>query len=256
MVNDLLYRLGIKKKRTRTEKVKDAFSEAIHTVADSLDEIKAESRKRTVETREHATGAISKGVDATSARSAAMLAALGALTADWDDIAKSLADQMTERIPSGEEVQAASTRAGKAARKAVGRKRKRRRYPGFWLWLLRLGTGFWFIEHLRDTDMAAYIDHGAEDRMRQASEGHPVAWYKDLLDNTFIPNASFFAAGEIVATALAAVGYITGANRRLAALLGLLTTSNYLLLDYQDADKRGQNLVLLLAQLLLFRTGS
>ncbi len=314
MFDELLYKLGIKEK-PRSEKVKDAFSEAIHTVADALDQAVGETRKeapkvakkaqkaakkaqkeapkaakqaqkqvkqaseelgqragdardqmsqmadtlsaRTAQPREQAVEALSQGADTAGKKTAALLAALGALTADWDQIAKTLVEEVGKALPSEEAVDQRVEQAQTATKKAIAQhKQKPRGFPGFWVWLLRLGVGVWYIEKLRSKDVAEYIDYGASQRLKRAATNHPVAWYQEQLNQTLIPNASLVALAEVVASALVGVAYITGANRRLAAMLGLLVSGNDLLADFKEHDERGQNLVLLLSQLLLLRTGA
>ncbi|MDQ4077618.1 MAG: hypothetical protein M3220_15395 [Chloroflexota bacterium] len=324
MINELLYRLGVKEK-PRSEKVKDTLSDAIHTVASALDEMAAKSREeapkvakeaqkqaekarkeapkvakevqkraekarkeapkaakkakktaekagkearqlaeqarhqasdiaetvreRTEEPREGAVEAVMQGAQTASTKTASLLAALGALTADWDEIAKSLVEELTPPLPSEEKVE-------KRTKKAVQKLQKQQRaLPGFWVGLLRFGVGFWYIDHLRDKDLSAYVNTEAVEQMRAASEGHPVQWYKELLDDTLIPNASLVAVAEIVGSALVALGYVTGINRRFASLLGFFISANNLLTTYRDQDKRGEHLVLALTHLLLLRTG-
>jgi hypothetical protein len=183
-----------------------------------------------------------------------MLAALGALTTDWDEIAKGLSEEISKHVPK-EDAVAKRGRIAKERTQRVLKETVSPSYPHLPVALLRMGIGYQQVEGLRQKDLAAYIDHGAADRYREAAKEHPIQWYKELLDTTFIPNASIAALAEIAATAISAVGYITGLNRRFASLLGVAVGANNLLADYKDPDKRSTNVVSLLAQLLLVRTG-
>lgn len=308
---DLLHTLGLKKKKSRSERLKENVSDVVHSVADTLDDLVAESRKeapkvakkaskaveearkeapkvakkaekklkkakkeaahlkeevggrasslaselneRTDAPRAEAGEKLGQAADAAGAKSAAILAALGALTADWDDVARTLTDEL------GKSREAAGKKAGDAKEalkeKAPKRsKKKEKGYPGFFVWLLRLGVGIWFVQRLRGRDIAAYIDHGSGERLRAAKE-HPVQGYRDVVNGYLLPNASLVGIATVAAEALTALGYITGINRRMAALAGLAVTSNDFMLDYKDEEKKGQDLALLLAQLLLLRTG-
>jgi cell division septum initiation protein DivIVA len=316
---DLLTKLGLRKKKSRREKVQDAVSDTIHNIADTVDELVKEVRKgppkatsktkvnlagvgqqvskvagqvaeqagevagqvkeqasevaeqvreqasdvaeQVAEKAARVTGKTQKASpDPLSAvaeaasqmkstgdlKMEALLAALGALTANWDDIARALSEELGETF----------ARAEKEGKKPEPKPvKKERAFPAFWVWILRLGVGLWFVERLRSRDNFAYIDHGAGDRMREQSEGHPIDWYKEFLDTLFIPNASIFAVVMVFAESLAALGYLTGINRRFAALVGLTISGNELLADYKDHDRRGQNLIATLAQALLLRTG-
>lgn len=316
-MENILYRLGLKKK-SRREKVTDTVTETIHTIADSLDELVDDTRKRgprmarrarkgfksvekqaskvvdsakervtdategvraqatdtadtlrnqasdaaesvrdtSTEARERVSGAATSASTEASAKMAAAVAALSALNLDWEAIFKTLGKELDAALPDKEDAQQVGKAAKRQAKQVKAKARKRRRsYPGFWIWLLRLGIGYLFIERLRSRDIATYIDHEAGEAMREQTTNHPVAWYKDLLDNLFIPNASIFASITVATEVLAALGFITGVNRRLAGLLGLLVTGNSLLQDYQNHDKRGQNILMVLSQLLLLRTG-
>jgi ElaB/YqjD/DUF883 family membrane-anchored ribosome-binding protein/uncharacterized membrane protein YphA (DoxX/SURF4 family) len=317
-MDNILYALGLKKK-SRREKVQDTVTQTVHSIADSLDELIDDTRKKgprmarrarkrfhaaekkaekavdsarervadaadtvrtqaaeTVETvqervsdtvgtvrdtsteaRGRVSGAAASASSDASAKIATAVAALSALNLDWDAIFKTMSKELEAAMPDKEDAEKAGKVAKKQAKKvkAKAKKRRGRSYPGLWIWLLRLGIGYLFIERLRSRDIATYIDHEAGEEMRQQTTNHPVAWYKDLLDNLFIPNASIFASITVAAEALAALGFITGVNRRLASLLGLLVSGNELLLEYQDHDKRGQNILMVLSQLLLLRTG-
>jgi hypothetical protein len=321
---DLLTRLGLRKKKSRREKVQGAVSDTIHNIADTVDELVKEVRKGSPKGTSKAQGNLKevgqqvskvagqvkeqasevvhqvaeqasevagqvreqagdvagqvaekasrvKGKsqpstpDPVSAVSAAathmkstgdlkmeaLLTALGALTANWDDIAQKLSEELGETLDRDEKKRDKKDKKDKAKAK----KAKERVFPAFWVWMLRLGVGLWFVERLRSRDNFAYIDHGAGDRMREQSEGHPIDWYRELLDSLFIPNASLFAVIMVFAESLAALGYLTGINRRFAALVGLTISGNELIADYKDHDRRGQNLIATLAQALLLRTG-
>lgn len=250
--------LGLKKK-SRREKVQDQVSDLIHKVADTLDEQVARSREQAPkvaqqaqtqleETGERAREQASEVVEQLGAVSQkqlnAALAALGGLTADWDELLVTLEARLQE--------EKAARQGEPKTRKSKGK--RTRAYPGFWIWLLRLGVGFWFIERLRHRDLAAYIDHGAGEELRQQSKAHPVEWYKDLLDTLLIPNASLVALLTVAIEGMVALGYLTGVNRRLAALGGITLAGNELMAHHNDPE-RGEELLLLLAQLLLLRTG-
>jgi uncharacterized membrane protein YphA (DoxX/SURF4 family) len=249
------------KKKSRREKVQDTATEVIHNVTHEVAK-RAEQKMKEARTQARKTGGhlleradgLGENVreqagasaealrEGTNAQVSAMLAALGGLTANWDELLHTLNQEMEQR---GE-------------KRAQGRKKatkKTRSYPGFWIWLLRLGVGFWFIERLRSRDVAEYIDHGAGEEMRVQSRHHPVEWYKDLLDTLLIPNASLVALATIIAEGLVALGFITGLNRRLAALFGLVLSGNELLAHHNNSEKRGQDLLVLLSQMLLLRTG-
>ncbi|HEX8684300.1 MAG TPA: YtxH domain-containing protein [Ardenticatenaceae bacterium] len=321
-MQNLLYTLGLKKK-SRREKVQDAVTGTVHSIADSVDELVDDTRRKgprmarrarkrfkaaekdasealdnakeqvadvvdavrtqatdaaesvgervsdaagsvrdtSTEARERVSGATSSATADASAAVAAAVAALASLNLDWEAILKSLHHDAESAVPEKGDAEQAGKAAKKEAKKgkekakAKAKKRKGRKFPGFWIWLLRLGIGYLFVERLRSRDIPAYVDHEAADQMRQQATSHPVAWYKDLLDTLFIPNASIFAAATVAAEVLAALGLLTGVNRRLSALLGLTLAGNDLLAEYQDADERSQNVLLVLAQLLLLRTG-
>ncbi len=310
-MQNLLYALGLKKK-SRREKVQDAVTDTVHSIADSVDELVDDTRRKgprmarrarkrfkaaekgaskavdsakeqvadaaesvservsdaaesvrdtSTEARERVSGAASSATADASAAVAAAVAALASLNLDWEAILKSLHRDVERAVPEKGNAEQAGRAAKQEAKKskekakAKAKKRKGRKFPGFWIWLLRLGIGYLFVERLRSRDIPAYVDHEAADQMRQQAQSHPVAWYKDLLDTLFIPNASIFAAVTVAAEVLAALGLLTGVNRRLSALLGLAVAGNDLLAEVQDADERGQNVLLVLAQLLLLRTG-
>jgi hypothetical protein len=234
--------------------VKEQASDVAGQVADKASRVTGKSQKATPDPLSAVTAAASQIKSTGDLKMEALLTALGALTANWDDIAHKLSEELGETL-DGDRKQKKDEKDKKETKVKKAKKAKERVFPTFWIWMLRLGVGLWFVERLRSRDNFAYIDHGAGDRMREQSENHPIDWYKELLDTLFIPNASLFAVIIVFAESLAALGYLTGINRRFAALVGLTISGNELLGDYKDHDKRGQNLIATLAQALLLRTG-
>ena len=243
----------LKVAQEKASEAADSARDRSSEVADTMRSQGAEAREAAREQADHVSELLGELGQEASSKSAALLALLGGLTANWDEIAQSLSDEMEQRRATVEESAEEAKQKAKQVRQKA--KRKRKGYPRFFVWLLRLGVGVWFIESLRSKDVAEYINHGAGEQMRAQSEQQPFPWYKDLLDNTFIPNASLFGMARVVLEGLTALGYITGINRRLAALAGITLSSNDLVAEYNDHNQRGQNIVLLLAQLLLLRTG-
>ena len=271
-MSDILERLGLKRRKSRRERLQEAVSEGLESVvegsrrnAPKMTKAAARRAKKARERagdaaetlRERAGDVAHSAADAgteASEQLSALLAALGSKATDWEAVASSLLGDLQEGAADVGERAGEKVEGAKKAMKKRAKKRGRG-YPAITTWLLRMGVGVWFVQSLRNKDLTAYIDYEAGEQMRAASEGHPVAWYKDLLDEFMIPNASLVAMGMVAGTALAAIGYITGINRRLAALLGILLSGNKMMVEYKDEELRGQNLVAMLAQLLLLRTG-
>lgn len=301
-MEELLIKLGLKKKKTTRQKVQATATHALQTFGDLLDEVVEESRRKgpkqakkakkrlreaqkqartlahevqeqagkashragekasdlTENLREAGTSGRERAEEGAAhlgemshAKLATALAALGGLTANWDEVMSSLNQEMDKRTTERDE---AATQKEKAKEQRT--RQQARRYPGLWLGLLRLGLGFWFLQRLRERDITAYIDHGAGETMRAQATDHPVAEYGAFLENVLAPNASLVALLLVAFEGLAALGLLTGVNRRFAALMGLLVSGHDLMADYQNGEKRGQNLVLVLGELLLLRTGA
>lgn len=301
-MDDLLIKLGLKKKKTARQKVQATATHALHTFGDLLDEVVEETRRKgpkqakkakkrlheaqkqarhlAQEVHEQATSAAERATEQASdlkeslreagasgreragegatqlgemshAKVAAALAALGGLTANWDEVMSALDQELDKRATEREETETAKQKEKeRELRKRAGR------YPGLWLSLLRVGLGLWFLQRLRERDITAYIDHGAGETMRAQATNHPVTEYRALMETLLIPNASLVGLALVAFEGLAALGLLTGLNRRFAALMGLLVSGHDLMADYQNGEKRGQNLMLVLSELLLLRTGA
>jgi uncharacterized membrane protein YphA (DoxX/SURF4 family) len=139
-------------------------------------------------------------------------------------------------------------------------------HPAEWMAVLRIVVGLYFVKSLV-TKMSFVMLGGilpvpvVSERWftvmpkivaRQASE-NPLAFYKQFLDGTVLPNSNLFAQltawGETVVGLGLTLGLLTG----LASLVGLMLVTNYgLATQWMSPGQQGFHLVLFFLMLAFF----
>src|SRR5438876_11911597 len=112
--------------------------------------------------------------------------------------------------------------------------------PQTWIAVLRIVVGAWFVK-------AVWTKLGIEwlweivpypavsprflgfhpKRIAEFAAGNPVAWYKDFLEGTVLPNSRVFATLQTFGEAAVGLGLILGLLTGLGALVGLFLSLNY-----------------------------
>ena len=245
MLNSVLSALGVRERKLADLSPDDMQRELI-ALADQFDAARAKARERA-----HAANGQSTARDEVSqlaeevtqnGKAGPMLAALGALTADWDELQEATKEEVARRR--------AQRKWEAAIEEGVKEEKQRASRSRWWNRLLRLGVSAWFIQSLREKDLAEYIDFRAEEQMRMAALGHPIAGYKTFLEELLIPNARWVALAEVVGTFFAIIGSLTGVKRRLAGLVGIAVSGHQLSMTYRDALQRALHGLMIVLQLL------
>src|SRR5215210_2071503 len=139
-------------------------------------------------------------------------------------------------------------------------------HPSKWLAVLRVVVGLYFVKSLV-TKMTVVMLGGVlpvpmvSDRWlevmpkivaRQASE-NPIAFYKQFLEGTVLPNSSTFAQMTAWGETVAGIGLTLGLLTGVASLVGLVLVVNYgLATQWMSPGQQGFHLVLFFLMLAFF----
>src|SRR5919112_966473 len=139
-------------------------------------------------------------------------------------------------------------------------------HPAEWLAVLRIVVGLYFVKSLV-TKMSIVMLGGVlpvpvvssrwlevmpKIVTRQASE-NPIAFYKNFLETTVLPNSSLFAHMTAWGETVAGIGLTLGLLTGLASIVGLLLVINYgLATQWMSPGQQGFHLVLFFLMLAFF----
>src|SRR5215472_17120055 len=114
--------------------------------------------------------------------------------------------------------------------------------PDFWIALLRIVVGAWFLKavwtKLTIGWLGGLVPYPAVSsrflgfhpkRVAEFASGNPIAWYKDFLEQTVLPNASVFARLQAYGEVAVGLGLVLGLVVGLASLVGLFLSLNFAL---------------------------
>lgn len=129
-----------------------------------------------------------------------------------------------------------------------------------WLAILRIGVGLWWLESVRHKNLRSFIRGGSMNWVASLTKGHPVGWWARAVDFLSLRTArrrlvtSFLVlAGEFCVGVSLVLGLLTPAGLIVGAFLNL----NYLVLaGWKDQGEQGQNLMMLLSEVVLFATAA
>jgi uncharacterized membrane protein YphA (DoxX/SURF4 family) len=139
-------------------------------------------------------------------------------------------------------------------------------HPAEWLAVLRIVVGLYFVKSLL-TKMsvvmlggilpvpvvsARWLDVMPKIVARQASE-NPIAFYKQFLEGTVLPNSSMFAGMTAWGETAVGIGLTLGLLTGLASMVGLVLVANYgLATQWMSPGQQGFHLVLFFLMLAFF----
>ncbi|MCZ7569036.1 MAG: DoxX family membrane protein [Ardenticatenaceae bacterium] len=129
-------------------------------------------------------------------------------------------------------------------------------FTHFWLMMLRMGVGLWWLENLRRKDVQGLTDRQALDIIQTSgqTEQHPFPGYQQFVQQNIVPRASLVARAATVGQVFAGLGLLTGIMKRRAALVGLVLNANYALMAWDNAKERDENLMMALAEMVILAT--
>ena len=121
--------------------------------------------------------------------------------------------------------------------------------PGYWLALLRIVVGAWFVKAVWTKVTLAHLGvvpypvpssrflafhpkrvmefAAGNPRAPELAAGNPIGWYREFLEGTVVPHAQLFAALQAIGEVVVGIGLVLGLLTGLAALIGLVLTVNY-----------------------------
>jgi len=135
------------------------------------------------------------------------------------------------------------------------------RSPERWLAVLRIAVGLWFAKALF-TKLSVSLLWGflpvptASDRwihvmpilVGKYAEGNPVAFFREFMQDTVIPNSPLFAQLTAFGEAAVGLGLVFGCLTALASGVGLFLVLNYgLAVQWQGAAQQGFHYMLLIS---------
>lgn len=139
-------------------------------------------------------------------------------------------------------------------------------HPAEWLAILRIVVGLYFVKSLV-TKMSVvmiggvlplpivsqrWLDVMPKIVTKQASE-NPIAFYKQFLEATVLPNSSLFAQMTAWGETVVGIGLTLGLLTGLASVVGLMLVINYgLATQWMSPGQQGFHLVLLFLMITFF----
>jgi uncharacterized membrane protein YphA (DoxX/SURF4 family) len=130
--------------------------------------------------------------------------------------------------------------------------------PHLWLAVLRVVVGAWFLKAVWTKLTLGWlwgvVPYPAVSprflafqpkRVAEFAAGNPVGWYKDFLEGTVVPNASWWATLQAYGEAAVGIGLVLGLLTGLTALVGLFLAVNFgLATQWMSFGQQGFHLLL------------
>jgi thiosulfate dehydrogenase [quinone] large subunit len=136
--------------------------------------------------------------------------------------------------------------------------------PEFWIALLRVVVGAWFIKavwtKLTVEFLWGVVPYPAvvprfvafhPKRVAEFAAGNPVGWYKDFLEHSVLLHSATYATLQAYGEAAVGVGLVLGFFTGLAALVGLFLSLNYgLASQWMSFGQQGFHLLLITSMII------
>jgi thiosulfate dehydrogenase [quinone] large subunit len=129
-----------------------------------------------------------------------------------------------------------------------------------WLAVLRIGVGLWWLESVRHKDLPNFLRGSAMNWVESLTKDHPVPPFARAVQRISLSSRRrrvvtswLVVLGETTAGLSLALGFLTPAG----AVLGLFLNANYLLLaGPKDQGEQGQNLMMILSEVVILATAA
>ena len=129
-----------------------------------------------------------------------------------------------------------------------------------WLAILRIGVGLWWLESVRHKDLPNFLRGSAMGWVESLTIDHPLPAFAAAVRRVSLSSPRrrvvtswLVVAGEFCVGVSLTLGLLTPAG----ALVGIFLNLNYLLLaGLRDQGEQGQNLMMLLIEVVVFATGA
>ncbi len=129
-----------------------------------------------------------------------------------------------------------------------------------WLAVLRIGVGLWWLESVRHKDLPRFLRGSAMNWVESLTKDHPVPPFASVLRRVSLSSRRrrlvtswLVVSGEFCVGVSLTLGLLTPAG----LVVGLFLNLNYLVLaGLKDQGEQGQNLMMILGEVVLLATGA
>lgn len=129
-----------------------------------------------------------------------------------------------------------------------------------WLAILRIGVGLWWLESVRHKNLRSFARGGSMNWVASLTKDHPLPVWARTVERLSLSTKRrrlatswLVLAGEFCVGVSLVLGLLTPAGLIVGAFLNL----NYLVLaGWKDQGEQGQNLMMLLCEVVLFVTAA
>jgi thiosulfate dehydrogenase [quinone] large subunit len=129
-----------------------------------------------------------------------------------------------------------------------------------WLAILRIGVGLWWLESVRHKDLRTFLRGGAMNWVESLTRDHPLPAFARLIQRVSLSSPRrrvvtswLVVGGEFLVGVSLTLGLLTPVG----AIGGMFLNTNYLLLaGVKDQGEQGQNLMMLLIEVVVLGSGA
>jgi thiosulfate dehydrogenase [quinone] large subunit len=129
-----------------------------------------------------------------------------------------------------------------------------------WLAILRIGLGLWWLESVRHKDLPNFVRGGAMGWVESLTKDHPIPAFADTIQRVSLSSPRrrvvtswLVVLGEFSVGVSVTLGFLTPVG----LIVGLFLNLNYLLLaGLKDQGEQGQNLMMILIEVVCFATAA
>jgi thiosulfate dehydrogenase [quinone] large subunit len=130
-----------------------------------------------------------------------------------------------------------------------------------WLAILRIGVGLWWLESVRHKNIPDFLRGGSMGWVESLTKDHPFPAYAGMVQRRSLSSQRrrqvtswLVVLGEFSVGVSLTLGFLTPVG----ALVGILLNVNYFLLAGLKGDygEQGQNLMMILIQVVVFATAA
>jgi thiosulfate dehydrogenase [quinone] large subunit len=129
-----------------------------------------------------------------------------------------------------------------------------------WLAILRIGIGVWWLESVRHKNLRDFLSGGSMGWVESLVKDHPIPAFARTIEKTSLSSQRrrvvtswLVVLGEFSVGVSLVLGFLTPVG----LIVGFFLNINYFLLaGLKDYGEQGQNLMMMLAGVVLFSTGA
>jgi thiosulfate dehydrogenase [quinone] large subunit len=129
-----------------------------------------------------------------------------------------------------------------------------------WLAILRIGVGLWWLESVRHKDLPKFLRGGAMGWVDSLTKDHPIGPFGELIQRVSLSSQRrrvvtswLVVAGEFCVGVSLVLGFLTPVG----LIVGIFLNLNYFLLaGLKDQGEQGQNLMMILIEVVCLAVGA